>query len=107
MNKKARFFCDFCNTEVKANAKKCGHCGKFFSSVRCPKCGKTGHQSLFMGGCPICGYASSFSSGKSVEQTNKKQVKKDFVNDSLPVWLYIVITCVLLSLIIFLFTLLK
>jgi len=53
----AKFFCENCGAEVPQNAKVCRHCGKFFSSVRCPVCGTTGSPSKFAKGCPNCGYA--------------------------------------------------
>ena len=55
--KKAKFFCEFCGNEVKQNDKVCTYCGKFFASVRCPNCGKTGRTEEFTHGCPACGYA--------------------------------------------------
>ena len=44
-SEQAKFFCESCGKEVKQNAKVCTYCGKFFSSVRCPNCGKTGSTS--------------------------------------------------------------
>ena len=38
--KKAKYFCENCGSEVPAKAKFCPKCGKFFSSVRCPECSK-------------------------------------------------------------------
>ena len=57
MNKKAKFFCESCGAEVPHNSRVCVNCGKFFASVRCPNCGKTGSSSTFINGCPDCGYA--------------------------------------------------
>jgi predicted RNA-binding Zn-ribbon protein involved in translation (DUF1610 family) len=59
--KKPRFFCDGCGTEVAANAERCPHCGKFFASIRCPKCGFTGDTDTFGKGCPVCGYSAPLS----------------------------------------------
>ena len=56
---KAKFFCEYCDTEVPQNAKFCPRCGHFFASVRCPACGKTGDHGEFTNGCPACGYAFS------------------------------------------------
>ncbi len=53
----AKFFCENCGAEVPQNARVCRHCGKFFSSVRCPVCGTTGGPNKFANGCPKCGYA--------------------------------------------------
>lgn len=54
--KQAKFFCENCGSEVAQNARFCGKCGRFFASVRCPVCGKTGSSQVFENGCPTCGY---------------------------------------------------
>jgi uncharacterized membrane protein YvbJ len=56
--RKPRFFCDGCGTEVSADAKGCPNCGKFFASMRCPRCGFCGEHGEFRRGCPNCGYAA-------------------------------------------------
>ena len=56
-NKAAKFFCEHCGSEVKANAKVCPKCGKFFSSVRCPRCAYMGTVRDFSNGCPRCHYS--------------------------------------------------
>lgn len=83
MEKKAKFFCENCGAEVPSNAKMCRHCGRFFSSVRCPVCGATGTNSQFASGCPVCGYAvgkgpeiSSQSKGEKGIQKEKKAGRK-------------------------------
>jgi ssDNA-binding Zn-finger/Zn-ribbon topoisomerase 1 len=58
MGKKPRFFCDNCGAEVAMAAKSCPQCGRFFASVRCPKCGFTGKDADFVRGCPACGYSA-------------------------------------------------
>jgi uncharacterized membrane protein YvbJ len=58
MGKKPRFFCDNCGAEVAMSAKSCPQCGRFFASVRCPKCGFTGKDEDFVRGCPVCGYSA-------------------------------------------------
>ena len=117
MKKHARFFCENCQTEVKGNARFCGHCGRFFAAVKCPACGKTGASHTFKNGCPQCGYAVGSSNSASTEKSNsfltdtksssKKSksksfdIKKLFSNsnqkqekkyseDSLPFWIYLV-----------------
>lgn len=55
--KEAKFFCESCGNEVPRNSKTCPSCGKFFASVRCPNCGRTGNNDDFINGCPTCGYA--------------------------------------------------
>jgi hypothetical protein len=54
-----RFFCENCGKEVSARAKICPHCARFFSEVRCPRCGFTGTAERFLGGCPSCGYMNT------------------------------------------------
>lgn len=56
--KPVRFFCEFCNKEVRAADKVCPHCGSFFSQVRCQSCAFQGDYRLFVQGCPACGYAA-------------------------------------------------
>ncbi len=63
---KPRFFCEHCKQEVSARDKVCPHCGRFFSEVRCPRCGFTGEGKLFYDGCPNCGYLSSKSKGTPI-----------------------------------------
>lgn len=87
-NKKTRFFCENCETEVKPNAKFCSKCGKFFVSVRCPKCGKCGPQSIFVKGCPRCGYATVNSSKNDAMQSKHKN---KYSNDPLPSWFYLIL----------------
>jgi len=73
----AKFFCENCSAEVPQNAKMCRHCGRFFSSVRCPVCGMTGPSTKFSNGCPSCGYA--ISNGNKIippKQTEKSASRK-------------------------------
>lgn len=111
-NTKAKFFCEFCDTEVPQQSIVCPKCGHFFASVRCPKCGFTGTQREFSNGCKACGYAFSGSTTqKSTSSTSKEntklppkakyktrknalsEIKKHEANqkreDSLPLWIYI------------------
>ncbi len=53
---KLRYFCEHCGKEVPRNSRRCPHCGKFFSSVQCPRCGHQGEGRTFDAGCPACGY---------------------------------------------------
>jgi hypothetical protein len=55
--KGAKFFCDSCGAEVRREAAVCPECGRFFTSVRCPRCGFSGDQDAFKEGCPRCGYS--------------------------------------------------
>jgi hypothetical protein len=66
VRKPSRFYCENCGGEVRANAKVCPHCGRFFSDVRCPACGFTGDSKLFVYGCPSCGYGSGTAGGGDI-----------------------------------------
>ena len=117
MKKNARFFCENCQTEVKGNARFCGHCGRFFAAVKCPACGKTGASHTFKNGCPQCGYAVGSSNSSSTEKSNSfsndknssskkssnngfslsklfgnsnSKREKIYSEDSLPLWIYLV-----------------
>ena len=91
---KAKFFCEFCGSEVAAEARVCPKCGSFFASVRCPQCGKTGTVRDFKKGCPRCHYAIteeeiwgknkeiSAEADESEEKTKKTKVKKNKNNRS-------------------------
>ena len=125
MNKpKAKYFCENCGSEVAPNARFCPKCGKFFSSVRCPKCGCTGDVTKFKNGCPQCGYAMPLGNMNSISNENtknkklskksKKMISAAFssyngaakqeqvqVNEDAPAWLFIVCILVLLGIILF------
>ncbi len=57
--RRSRFFCEACHREVRPNARVCPHCGRFFESVRCPRCTYVGEGHDFLNGCPNCGYAGT------------------------------------------------
>ena len=108
MKKEAKFFCENCGEEVAQNARFCKKCGRFFSSVRCPKCGKVGSAHAFSKGCPQCGYAEkpakssaknsaslnpAFSKNhfflhKPKSGTSNSTYKKHYNSSGLPVWIY-------------------
>ncbi|MCK9169187.1 MAG: zinc ribbon domain-containing protein [Treponema sp.] len=118
----AKFFCENCGAEVPENARICKRCGRFFSSVRCPKCGTSGPASMFEKGCPHCGYAMNniqtisyiehnSNRKKNISLSKKKKIRRimrTYMNkkssmsqndNSLPIWIYI-ITATILALII-------
>jgi predicted RNA-binding Zn-ribbon protein involved in translation (DUF1610 family) len=83
--KKPRFFCDGCGTEVAANVERCPRCGKFFASIRCPKCGFNGDADMFSNGCPVCGYSAQLSN-----RAGNRQNRPPPPADGAAPWLYIV-----------------
>ena len=98
----AKFFCENCGAEVPQNARMCRKCGRFFSSVRCPKCGATGDASIFKKGCPTCGYAvtgSGYKDGSSSllfsftknwgRKKSFSKSDKGFYDGGLPLWIYV------------------
>lgn len=119
--KTAKFFCENCGAEVPRNAKVCRHCGRFFSSVRCPQCGKTGTPEQFKNGCPECGYTVENSTKKqnlpkekkvsffsklqlkkainSVNKTKKSSAQQKQTEDSLPAWIFILMIAVIVAMI--------
>ena len=109
--KKAKFFCEFCGNEVRQNDKVCQYCGKFFASVRCPKCGKVGRTEEFTHGCPACGYAVAPGGRRKgaygargflglgglkggFDELNQRNSSRNY-DGSLPIWMYILVIAVL------------
>jgi len=91
VNKKPRFFCDNCNTEVGRDTKACPQCGRFFASIRCPSCGFTGEEKAFTGGCPSCGYSAPPKVEKGdvrAKAAAPRASKKKF-----PLWAYVLCIC--------------
>lgn len=96
--REAKFFCENCGSPVSKDARACGVCGKFFVSVRCPKCGKVGTTRTFINGCPVCGYAvnkkskDSSAPSSTVSKKTPKRLKLSIPNLalSLPLWVYLV-----------------
>ncbi len=124
-SKKAKFFCENCGAEVPENAKLCKTCGKFFISVRCPNCGRTGTSKEFKKGCPSCGYAAgknSFSNSASEKTySNSVALSQIFAHagrkfgsggkknheTSLPAWIYILTFGMLLGVMIGIYSCIK
>ncbi|MDD6969627.1 MAG: zinc ribbon domain-containing protein [Treponema sp.] len=118
----AKFFCENCGSEVPRKSRFCPVCGKFFASVRCPKCGHTGASEDFRKGCPECGYAvnSNVSLAQNKDSDNlfenhnesknkiilnkSNKTNKSGQDGSLPVWIYITSILVLIILIICLYS---
>lgn len=127
--KKAKFFCENCNSEVAANARFCPKCGKFFAAVRCPECGHVGSHRDFKTGCPKCHYtfkdhkglinADGTSRKPKLSKQSKKSLREAFAaynsnsgassgshyRDGAPAWLFFGSIAVLIS--IFTFTFFK
>ncbi|MFZ4616401.1 MAG: double zinc ribbon domain-containing protein [Rectinemataceae bacterium] len=80
--KTPRYFCEHCGSEVRGNARICPHCGRFFSSVKCPKCGYSGLADDFAAGCPGCGFA--------YKQTELEPPRPSIeYKGSLPIWTWL------------------
>ncbi len=110
-SKAATFFCESCGSEVPRKSKFCPACGKFFASVRCPECGKTGMSEDFKNGCPRCGYAVNGSASLKKHRKNRDMAiltggvsgtgafaarkKADGVDSAPPFWAYCVSVLVL------------
>lgn len=78
-----KFFCEHCGAEVGRVEKACKRCGRFFSNVRCPSCGYTGREELFVEGCPVCGYSS-------VPEASPRRGSSDAqAAQPLPLWVYL------------------
>ncbi len=127
-SKEAKFFCESCGSEVPRNSRVCPTCGKFFASVRCPQCGKTGTNDDFKNGCPRCGYAvnpNTMDSGGAFQgisnsnikyknsgsipfrnffSSKNKKKKSSYVDSGLPIWIYISTLIVLIILIALLYS---
>ena len=126
-NPKAKFFCEYCDTEVPQKSIVCPKCGHFFASVRCPQCGHTGSQREFSNGCKACGYAFNDTNINSTKEKNyrtqnlppkaKYKTRKNAINeikkreicnnkrdDSLPPWVYITSITALIVLLLILIT---
>lgn len=125
-NKQAKFFCEFCGSEVPRKAKTCPKCGKFFASVMCPKCAHTGTTEEFKNGCPKCGYAvpgnnakkknsniqfyNAISMNKNPQYYNSSDIntknkgKKMRTESSLPFWVYAVVVLTLVILVVMLYS---
>ncbi|GHV92741.1 hypothetical protein AGMMS50268_32440 [Spirochaetia bacterium] len=107
--KKPRFFCDNCGAEVKQNTKSCPQCGRFFASVRCPKCGFTGSEDLFRSGCPACGYSASEALPENSPEgrgTRPKADRREAVG-ALPIWVYILTGLVMIGVFAIMFRVLR
>ena len=117
-NKKAKFYCENCGEIVSQNAKVCTKCGRFFSSVRCPRCGRVGTNDDFVNGCKDCGYA--FTPTKNIKQKQTVELNKPYFyshsaskseqktksqDSSLPLWIYIFTISVLILVFVLIFTL--
>jgi len=88
LKKKPRFFCDNCGYEVGSDVKTCPYCGRYFASVRCPKCDYSGPDKMFLNGCPMCGYSATPKPEKTAPKKPKKRAKKprQYHAEPLPTW---------------------
>jgi uncharacterized membrane protein YvbJ len=105
---KPRFYCDNCDAEVPPNTKKCPQCGRYFSFVKCPSCGFSGEEELFIYGCPSCGYSTQSGSAGAARSAKsrsrfKRGRRKKTKARALPAWLYILGGAIVTALLAFLF----
>jgi ssDNA-binding Zn-finger/Zn-ribbon topoisomerase 1 len=114
-NRKPRFFCDNCGAEVPMSAKSCPQCGRFFASVRCPKCGFTGRDEDFAQGCPVCGYSTppgnAFDTpakpGPGKPGKNTRGRKPGESSGTLSVWIYLLASLILICVLMLLYNSLR
>jgi hypothetical protein len=90
MKGRPRFFCEHCGKEVPREAEKCASCGRYFSSVRCPKCGFAGAQNLFSDGCPVCAYSAPPPPGRDAGEAPFQERLPALPAGTLPSWVYLV-----------------
>ncbi|MDR0643156.1 MAG: zinc-ribbon domain-containing protein [Treponema sp.] len=113
MGKKPRFFCDNCGAEVAMSAKSCPQCGRFFASVRCPKCGFTGRDDDFVRGCPACGYSAvplsvPHKAGGDYKKSLQWGGKGPGVRaGAVPIWIYFFAALILICVLTLLYNLLR
>jgi hypothetical protein len=94
--KRPHFYCESCGAEVSKNARICPRCGRFFSSVKCPRCDHVGKPDDFTFGCPICGYALA---ANPVPEPIKPLAQ---LAPPVPWWAFLVTALVLVALIVLL-----
>ncbi len=87
--KSPKFFCEHCGAEVGRDDKSCPVCGRFFSAVRCPRCGFSGSTTRFAHGCPVCGYSQPPDDLYPDPGEDEKHRQSGSVAP-LPVWTWIV-----------------
>ncbi|MCL2266055.1 MAG: hypothetical protein FWC22_08445 [Treponema sp.] len=96
MKKKPRFYCDNCGYEVGSDVKTCPYCARYFASVRCPMCGFSGPDKMFLNGCAMCGYSAPKFNPKN---TKMKPARFSGPNEPLPFWTYFIAVFILLAMI--------
>ena len=102
MKKKPRFFCDNCSYEVSSEAKLCPYCGRYFSSIRCPKCEYSGPDRMFQNGCPMCGYSAPPQKAPQNKPVRGKKSSnsRSAPAEPLPFWTYIIAVIIFMIVII-------
>lgn len=69
--------------------KACPACGRFFSSVLCPRCGFSGAPSGFASGCPVCGYSEPPRSGAPSAGGPGRSAMRERPIRPLPLWIWL------------------
>lgn len=99
--KTLHYYCENCGAEVRRDAKVCPHCGRFFSSVKCPRCGYAGRPEDFKAGCPVCGYSEPIGPSPEPFGAPPSSVSP------LPLWVYLSAGAALALILVLLFMVLK
>ncbi|MEM5947821.1 zinc ribbon domain-containing protein [Spirochaetia bacterium 38H-sp] len=73
----SKFYCEYCQKEVRPKDRVCPHCGRFFTDVKCPRCEYTGDVKEFVNGCPSCGYLTAGTDDKNTGQRGFSFFKAD------------------------------
>lgn len=84
MDKEAKYFCEYCDTEVGESDEVCPKCGRRFSSVVCESCGYSGAPDEFSNGCPKCGHAEKRKSADAAAVNGNPKRNAAFI----PMWVY-------------------
>lgn len=94
--KTLRYYCEHCGREVRRDAVVCPYCGRFFTSVKCPKCGYSGRVEEFRRGCPVCGSTDALNPAPEPFKPPPQAV------GPLPLWVYVAVGLALILILVLL-----
>jgi hypothetical protein len=89
------------------SAKSCPQCGRFFASVRCPKCGFTGRDEDFARGCPVCGYSTPPAPAGPGKPGPAKARPPGGEAGAPSIWIYLLASLILICVLALLYNLLR